>query len=840
MLNGSTDAGTLAEFANGVAGVPNVNRAGNDVSNLASIRAAALEAASQAANLKTYITRAAMVADTAQPVPTTGRVTNDPTASNNGDWVWNGAAWVWSAIQPASVATVNDLVARANSAGIQPWYRTDATTIGLSASAGYTRTVVDGVMRFTPNGITATIGYFQRSFTAPQRFSPVTQTRVAYRMRHFSGNASNRLYALQLVDTNGVSYVYPSATMDGPNTPILDGWVTYIIDISRKPDGSAWGAEVIATAYVALYVATNPAVLDVEWFAVGNTMADFPTNAELERERATLARGISLGDAYQMSSLALEVLGSNPSFWAGLSGFSRMADGQFTRFTPLGVSSALGYTSRTLTTPINPTVNTRLRYKIKAEGGADARGYIVFLQDSTGAGWYYTSNEGMGLQDSSEKAVVYDVDISRRPDGTAWPVGVTITQIWLSLSAGNGATSWLLQWLVVGVPTGISAASMPVDNLKARVAALEAKAPASGSMLRDLLTAMWNPLHSPEILLIGDSITVGVGASGPEKSWAGLFHRWLGESFVDGPVVQSGTDFTYSETAMAVPSNPFSLNEDIGFLIELNGSFSVPAPTYNASAFAYSNFWELSPAGGAGKNKGEMRFTMTGDNLTLRYCAIDAADPTGSIVELWGNGSKLGELDFYGPEAWGKLASFSFAFGRYDIRLVPKSASNVFRLEAIHHARRVKVMNMAVSGSSTGSWLPGSANYTAALAKRSEFAFVQLGTNDRNNPGAQFVTYFFATRIAMALRDAGKKTCLMVSNAVSNAEDARLLFTQRKVAWAIRQVAEDMALDFIDNYQATVPAKLYGETWAPDGLHPNNDGHLLMFESVRERIVRSV
>ena len=839
LLDASVDADTLDDFSNGAVGVPNINRVGNNVRNLETIRAEALQIATSAANMRTYLTKVAMDADTSQPVGTPAQVTNDPTPANNKYYVWNGSVWGVNAIQPASVDTVADLVARENSGGLRPWYRADSVNVGVSASSGYVRTVVGNVMRFTPNGVTATIGYFQRVFTAPQQFSPTVQTRVGYRMRHFSGAPSRRLYALQLLDTLGNVYLYQSDAANPLNTPLIGGWVTYVIDISRKPDGSAWGSEVISAAYVALYAATNPAVLEVEWFVVGNAVADYSTNADLETTRAKLARATAVGDAYEMSSLALEILGTDAAIWTTVSGFSRSVDGVNTRFTPLGASSVFGYVNRVLSTPIDPAVNTMVRYKLKREGGTDPRNYVLFLQDSSGSGWYYTVNGGMGLQDSSEKFVVYSVDISRRPDGSAWPGGVTITQVWLSLSVGNGSTSWLLQWLTIGVPTGISASSMRVDNLDARVTALEEQTPSGGSMLRELLNALWDPLHSPEILLIGDSITVGVGASPISSSWANLFHAWLGESFVDGTVTTSGTDFTYEESAKAVPSNPYKLDENIGFTIELSGALSVPAPTFNASAYAYSNFWELGPAGSAAKNKGEMRFVMTGDNLTFRYCSIDIDDAAGSIVELWGNGSKLGEFNFYGPETWGQLSTLSFPFGRYEMSVRALSPTNTFRLEAFHHERHVKVMNMAVSGSSTGTWLPGSANYVAALAKRSEYVFAQLGTNDRSNPADQFATYFFMTRIATALLAAGKKCAVMASNAVSDTEDARLLFTQRKVAWAVRQSARDLNLDFVDNYQATVLPKIYGSAWTTDGLHPNNYGHQLIFESVRDHILRS-
>ncbi|MPS76590.1 MAG: hypothetical protein E2591_00780 [Achromobacter sp.] len=106
LLNGSVDAGTLGEFANGAVGAPNVNRAGSDVKNLQTLRVEALDAAFAAADIKTYLTKAAMQADTGRPVPSTGRVTKDPILSNNGDYVWNGSAWQWSEIQPASTLSL--------------------------------------------------------------------------------------------------------------------------------------------------------------------------------------------------------------------------------------------------------------------------------------------------------------------------------------------------------------------------------------------------------------------------------------------------------------------------------------------------------------------------------------------------------------------------------------------------------------------------------------------------------------------------------------------------------------------------------------------------------------
>ncbi|MEN2386456.1 hypothetical protein [Comamonas sp. A7-5] len=86
-------------------------------------------------NEKSYLTRAIMLADTAQPAGSQGVVTNDPahTAENpiNGVYTWTGAAWVRNAFQPANQRDVDDLRAEAN----QISSRTDALSDALEARA---------------------------------------------------------------------------------------------------------------------------------------------------------------------------------------------------------------------------------------------------------------------------------------------------------------------------------------------------------------------------------------------------------------------------------------------------------------------------------------------------------------------------------------------------------------------------------------------------------------------------------------------------------------------------------------------------------------------------------
>lgn len=154
LRDGSVDAKTLDKFGNDPAGVPNINRVGNDVENMMTLRQRMLDAASDVANRKTYVTVAAMMADTSQPIDTPARV---ETGAGAGDYIMTASGWVWSDVQPASSArlaltetTVADVrfrtsgvSARARSrnildlnAGISG-SRVNTSTGGLMANAAY-------------------------------------------------------------------------------------------------------------------------------------------------------------------------------------------------------------------------------------------------------------------------------------------------------------------------------------------------------------------------------------------------------------------------------------------------------------------------------------------------------------------------------------------------------------------------------------------------------------------------------------------------------------------------------------------------------------------------------
>ena len=117
LMDASVDAGTLGTYANGEAGTPNVNRAGNDVGTLADINADAAAAILQVDARfpgKGYPSVAVMNSDLSPSEGTLATVTNDPTPSNDGLYrkvgVPGSGSWERATYDPASIGRRNGYI----------------------------------------------------------------------------------------------------------------------------------------------------------------------------------------------------------------------------------------------------------------------------------------------------------------------------------------------------------------------------------------------------------------------------------------------------------------------------------------------------------------------------------------------------------------------------------------------------------------------------------------------------------------------------------------------------------------------------------------------------------
>jgi lysophospholipase L1-like esterase len=442
-----------------------------------------------------------------------------------------------------------------------------------------------------------------------------------------------------------------------------------------------------------------------------------------------------------------------------------------------------------------------------------------------------------------------------------------------SVASGNivlGDTSWPNWASGPASPVGAIKAQDERVSLEARVGKLE-KPVDKG--LTALVKALRNPMHSVVIGLVGDSITHGVGSvyvpgANPieaydvnnakinftMKSWANRYRKDIGETYgdsvvmIDGvptdAVVQDGAGGGYYEKLHLV--DPLDGNSNFRWIDTRSGRY-IPAPQPTAAAGAMFGKWlDLSTIY-------RPEFDLVGNNLTIVNAQFVSADPSKVKMEVWDvlTNTKLGEFTWAGSSVmFGKESTITFPWGNYRVQIRDASTGSEFRmrLEGFKVTQRIEVLNYGVSGSGSMSWLPGSANLNQ-VAARVEFVKYMLGTNDRGNttqtPLNSSRTKANAKTIANHLISQGKKVIIMCASvALDNAEKPQnpvYLYAMNDVMRALREAANDMGLDFIDNYSPTRKAVVDGETIfsGSDKLHPNDAGHKIMYDTMIGRLYGS-
>lgn len=199
LQNLGADVETVAKFANDPAGEPNVNRAGNDVGNLETLREEALEIASDAANLQTYISYDSpsarrMVDDTSQPPGTQGDVTDDTDPAKNGRYTWDGSAWIKNPQQPIRDSDVADIRENADLALVTAYSREPNARALLENATDEAIDVVVNPLGYPVDGATAIkllndkITGGQVGTTSVVRFRKVTANGASIYQKGIGGN----------------------------------------------------------------------------------------------------------------------------------------------------------------------------------------------------------------------------------------------------------------------------------------------------------------------------------------------------------------------------------------------------------------------------------------------------------------------------------------------------------------------------------------------------------------------------------------------------------------------------------------------------------------------------
>lgn len=411
--------------------------------------------------------------------------------------------------------------------------------------------------------------------------------------------------------------------------------------------------------------------------------------------------------------------------------------------------------------------------------------------------------------------------------------------------------------------------STQVEDVDTRIAATEdalAELAGSPTQLRDFKVALTDPLHQfIGTVLIGDSKTWGWGASGglpvdprtgqltdrrnsaAARSWANLLHEYLGlQYFEDVEVTAEAWPGSDGGVAIFNYEKTYDLNPSYTPFTSVNHSSAGGAGSWVSVINAESKLGYYRQAT-VNLSNDDLRFAfkMTGYEFAITYATLS----NGAAYELLVDGVAQGTFstqtgDTGLPAAFGNVRVHSLGGFKQnalvELRVIPGDIARfLLRLEAVTITKKLRFTNNGINGSSTRSY----ATYgTTMLQEGDQFAFVQLGTNDRgdistnNRLGMNSLAYGLNT-ILNTLTGEAVKPILVCGTAVTNNALPTYKYTMSDVRSVIRTVARDRAVDFIDHFAETRMRLAAGDSsFLSDGLHCNDEGQMLEFTNIRTRI----
>lgn len=360
----------------------------------------------------------------------------------------------------------------------------------------------------------------------------------------------------------------------------------------------------------------------------------------------------------------------------------------------------------------------------------------------------------------------------------------------------------------------------------------------SVSVLAGLRASLSNELEDVLIRLVGDSITWGMTVTGggpldprnhaltdtrnnlTSPSWANLLHQYLGARYSSGVMSSPAPGVALYEAVHAIDVTTsakvsvinVATREVAGKAVSADASAALEALCVVPDAYA-------------------LCFETVGTGFTLVYRESPAA---GSFTVLVDGVVNRTVIATNAATTYGKTVTIALPFGRHAVEL---RCTGAVAFEAIQRTRKIRVANDGLIGTNTLEWLPTAGRLSASVANDDTHVFVQLGTNDRaltTEPNDPVRTKRNLAAIAdYIINSRGKNLVLMAANYADLDYPSMVTakYSQADVARMIAQVASNFSCGYIDNYRATLQQKLAGQVFLADGLHPNDSGHLKIFNN---------
>lgn len=389
-------------------------------------------------------------------------------------------------------------------------------------------------------------------------------------------------------------------------------------------------------------------------------------------------------------------------------------------------------------------------------------------------------------------------------------------------------------------------------------------------VLKSLYNDLYNPLMSVRIKLVGDSITWGFKASGESvadpragkitdprnttdasisPSWANLLSRYLMTAFSDGTVTHAANGLAYADSAntVTVSRNANLMSFYNKRLEKLYTSAQAAAQVGSSTTSETGEYFDLTSLTNTDDKPTELSFYTNASTFTVVYAALKLSTAADYKVQIF-----IDDIlhDTFSPYADANafnqrkvITTSKTGKCKITIRNITTAYYGHFRLQGLELTRRLSVKNDGIIGSTTKSWL-STVKLSDSIAVNDDYVFVQLGTNDRVK-SANITLSDTARNLRTIVNDIytmtnnNAKVIMMSANAVTQTETNPdvFRFNMRNLNTCIKNVASDLGLPFISNYEQTLQAKLDGTVFLADGLHPNDVGYRMAFDRIIDKIL---
>lgn len=374
-----------------------------------------------------------------------------------------------------------------------------------------------------------------------------------------------------------------------------------------------------------------------------------------------------------------------------------------------------------------------------------------------------------------------------------------------------------------------------------------------------LQRALQNPFEAVRIRLVGDSITWGRSASNntateprtghltdprnttsvSSPTWANLLRNWLAHSYGDGVCAEDapGSGSFVVETECAIlGGNKHQPTWRKGIAEISSDELSI----VENSSSKTGRYIDLSTAGGMPDS---FEFTTTVDEVDVYFAGLSDRPQEQRKLNVYVDGALQESFYAYNSVAtWNMKHTIYLDGARRRIKIALAEGSASARIIGLTSHREIRVANDGIIGSSVNSWLARNL-LPNSLTNDDTHLLVQLGTNDRVQSGASVDKFskdldVFIQQIK-ALRPDVDVTLLVANAVTQNESDTSIYkFKMRDVDNVVRQAAAKNNFGFLSQYTRTIQAKIDGEVFVPDLLHPNDFGHKIMFENIRDNLLR--